>query len=371
MSQNIMIVSDNYSEIDEYIKANDIKKIFLVCDDSMKFMKIESFFDKLGDKVVRFSDFSPNPVYESVVKGVKLFLSENCDAIFAVGGGSAMDVAKCVKLYSNMDHSQNYLGQKIYPNDVKLLAVPTTAGTGSEATRYAVIYYEDVKQSITHDSIIPSTVVFDPSVLTTLPPYQKKTTLMDALCHAVESFWSVNSTDESKILSDKAIRLIMDNMEAYLAGDSGKNGIMLKAAHIAGEAINITQTTAAHAMCYKLTSLFGIAHGHAAALCLPALWEYMAGHTEKCVDSRGKEYSGEVFAQIAQSMGCSDVNSAITKFRDINATMGLKAPKMKNIRDFELLRNSVNPTRLKNSPITLSVEALDEIYHKIFEEQTK
>ncbi len=370
--QNIPILSDCYTEIDACIKEEGIRVILLVCDGSISFLKVNDYFKRLeaeGEvEIVRFCDFQPNPQYESVVAGVKLFSEHHCDAIFAVGGGSAMDVAKCIKLYSNMDPAQNYLGQEILPNDVKLLALPTTAGTGSEATRYAVIYYEGVKQSVTHETLIPAVVFFDPSVLSTLPPYQKKATLMDALCHAIESFWSVNSTEQSKQYSAEAIKLIFANWSAYIAGSNDRNPILLQAANIAGKAINITQTTAGHAMCYKLTSLYGIAHGHAAALCVPALWEYMAQHTENCVDRRGREYVEATFLQIAQAMGCERVPEAIDRLRELVLALDLAVPLMKDPKDFEVLRNSVNPVRLKNNPILLSAEAIDGIYRRIFKE---
>lgn len=370
--QNILVVSGDYAELDRYIKDNAIQSILLVCDGSIRFLRVNEYFKNLennGDiKVFRFSDFQPNPLYKSVVEGVKAFLTNACDAIFAVGGGSAMDVAKCIKLYSNMDHTRNYLQQGIVPNDVKLLALPTTAGTGSEATRYAVIYYEDAKQSVTHESIIPSTVVFDPSALTTLPPYQKKATLMDALCHSIESFWSVNSTEQSKRYSAEAIRLIIGNWKKYIAGNNEKNEVMLKAANIAGKAINITQTTAGHAMCYELTSLYGIAHGHAVALCVLALWEHMSEHLDNCIDSRGQEYVRTTFEQIAEAMGCADIKDAICTLRNMIDDLGLAVPNMDNTEDFDTLKNSVNPVRLKNNPVGLSEEAIDGIYHKIFEE---
>jgi len=368
--QNILIASESYCEIDRYLEENSIKNILLVCDSSLKFLKIDGYFkslkDRTGVEVAYFSDFQPNPLYESVVEGVKLFHDKKCEAIFAVGGGSAIDVAKCIKLYSNMDHTQNYLKQEIVPNDVKLLAIPTTAGTGSEATRYAVIYFEGVKQSVTDYSIIPSTVVMDASALSTLPAYQKKATMMDALCHAIESFWSMNSTDESKQYSKQAIELILGNMDAYQAGDDSKNEIMLKSANIAGKAINITQTTAGHAMCYKLTSLYGIAHGHAAALCVAKLWPYMVEHLDKCIDSRGQEYLNGIFSEIASAMGCVTVQDAIVKFQGIVDSLGLGAPEMKDESDYEKLRTSVNPVRLKNNPVGLDEDAIDGIYHEIF-----
>ena len=217
-------------------------------------MKLGKFINELAGriKVTRFSDFKPNPLYGSVVEGVRKYRESGCDIIAAVGGGSAIDVAKCVKLYTDLpgDGADGaWLKSNGTLNDTELLAIPTTAGTGSEATRYAVVYHDGKKQSITSDAIIPNTVLFDPSVLDSLPDYQKKSTVMDALCHAVESFWSVNSTDESKQYSRTAIELIVANIDDYLAGDNSKNEIMQEAAYVAGKAINIAQTTAGHAMC--------------------------------------------------------------------------------------------------------------------------
>lgn len=357
------MILHSYEELDRYLG----EKVLLVCDSSIGYLKINDYFNG-KENIVRFSDFVPNPLYESVVKGVELFHKENCDTIVAVGGGSAMDVAKCIKLYSNMNGEENYLKQKIVPNDVPLIAVPTTAGTGSEATRYAVIYYEGEKQSVADYSCIPSIVLFDTSVLETLPLYQKKATLMDAMCHSIESFWSVNSTDESKEYSKEAISLIVNNYKDYLAGDNSKNELMLKASHIAGKAINITQTTAGHAMSYKLTSLFKIAHGHAAALCIKGIWPFMVKHTGGCIDLRGEEYLKNTFAEIADAMGCSCVEEAIDMFRNMVDELELNVPDNVTDKDYEVLKNSVNPVRLKNNPVALSVEDIDVIYHSILGE---
>lgn len=357
------MILHSYEELDTYLG----EKVLLVCDSSIKFLKINEYFNGKRN-IVRFSDFVPNPLYESVVEGVDIFHKEGCDTIVAVGGGSAMDVAKCIKLYSNMNSEENYLKQKIVPNDIPLIAVPTTAGTGSEATRYAVIYYKGEKQSIADESCIPSVVLFDTSVLETLPLYQKKATMMDAMCHSIESFWSVNSTDDSKKYSKEAISLIISNYKEYIAGDNSKNELMLKASHIAGKAINITQTTAGHAMSYKLTSLFKIAHGHAAALCVKGIWPFMVEHTGKCIDTRGEEYLKDTFDEIAEAMGCSCVEEAIEKFRNMVDELELSIPENVIEEDYEVLKNSVNPVRLKNNPVALSIEDIDAIYHDILGE---
>lgn len=251
-----------YTDIDEWIEENKLTKIFLVCDASLRFLRIKDYFDELGKRirVINFDHFQPNPLYESVVEGVKLFRNQGCDSIIAIGGGSAMDVAKCIKIYATFPgngENGEWIGQKAEGNAIPFLAMPTTAGTGSEATRYAVIYWKGAKQSITSERFIPKTVLMDPSCLSTLPLYQKKATMCDALCHAIESFWSVNSTDESKECSRRAIQGVLGNMEGYLQNTESGNAGMLRAAHEAGKAINITQTTAGHAMCYKITSLFG------------------------------------------------------------------------------------------------------------------
>ena len=367
MVQRIITPADNYRGLDEWMASAKCQSILLVCDGSIRFLsdisRHLSEIDKSGVRLIRFSDFQPNPLYESVVEGVQLFHKEKCKAIIAIGGGSAIDVAKCIKLYSNMDISRNFLEQEIIPNDIPFLVMPTTAGTGSEATRYAVIYYQDAKQSVTHESCIPDTVLMDSSALRTLPLYQKKSTMLDALCHSIESFWSVNSTDESKAYSKDAIRRIMANMNGYLQNEDQANAEMLMAANIAGKAINIAQTTAGHAMCYKLTTLYGIAHGHAAALCVRALFPWMLKNTDKCVDARGQEYLMGVFKEIAQAMDCNTPEQACAKLDSIVKDLQLSVPTASE-SDYELLKTSVNPTRLKNHPIRLDSDTIDMLYHR-------
>ncbi|MCR5502339.1 MAG: phosphonoacetaldehyde reductase [Lachnospiraceae bacterium] len=367
-TQKILKASPEYRELTDWTVKNGIRKILLVCDDAFRYLKIASFLENEdkhpGFEIVRFSDFQPNPLYESVVKGVRLFSETGCEAILAVGGGSALDVAKCIKLYQGLNPEINYLQQRPMPNTIPMMAVPTTAGTGSEATRYAVIYFDGEKQSISDTSIIPDTVLMDASSLKTLPAYQKKSTMLDAFCHAIESFWSVNSTEESMKHSANAIRGILSNRTGYLKNDDASNEGMLYAANEAGQAINITQTTAAHAMCYKLTSVYGIAHGHAAALCLKELFPWMIRNTDLCIDPRGERHLGLVFRKIAEAMDCGSTEDAALLFERIFLETGLETPKAAE-EDISLLASSVNPVRLKNHPVRLDRDTIDRLYHKI------
>lgn len=366
--QKTIMLTNNYEPLNECLKLSKQKKILLVCGNSIKSLKLGKYFDALehtlGIRVIRFSDFNPNPLYESIVEGVKVLNKEEINLIVAVGGGSAMDVAKCIKLYSNMEHSQNYLCQKIVSNDIDLIAIPTTAGSGSEATRYAVIYFNGEKQSISDYSCIPSVVFFDPSALTSLPNYYKKATMLDAMCHAIESYWSINSTEESRVYSRKAIKMIVANMDGYLANEEEGNANMLKAANLSGKAINIAQTTAGHAMCYKLTSIYGIAHGHAAALCVSRLFLYIVKNIDKCIDPRGKEFLGNVLKEISEAMGCVNAYEATEKFDKIFTSLNLGVPEPKK-EDYEELKFSVNSARLKNNPVGMDAGNIDYLYHEI------
>ncbi len=369
MDQLILKASEDYSELSAFFSEKNVKKIFLVCDEVLSFLRIDKYFQEAEKnnmiEIARFSDFNPNPSYESVEKGVELFCKEKCDMIVAVGGGSTIDVAKCIKLYSNMDSSKNYLQQNIVPNKIPFLAIPTTAGTGSEATRYAVIYFNNEKQSVTDISCIPDAVLFDPSFLISLPEYQKKSTMVDAFCHAIESYWSVNSTDTSKRYSREALKLIIENKHNYLNGEADACNNMLTAANLAGKAINISQTTAGHAMCYKLTSLYGISHGHAAALCVSVLLPFMVENTDKCIDRRGEKYLIKVFEEIAEIFGCSDISSGVERILDFIVSVGLKKPERVRMSDIEILKRSVNPVRLKNNPVELSTEIIEKLYKKL------
>ena len=348
----------------------------MVVDSSYPFLNIKDAIETLPVKErVMFSDFTPNPLYEQVCNGIELLKSSNCDTILAVGGGSAIDVAKCIKLAVLAEEGNAALipplvSTRVACDGAKIpfIAIPTTAGTGSESTHNAVMYYEGAKQTVTNDGVLPDYALLEPSVLKTLPLYQKKCTMMDALCQGIESWWSVNSTEESYEYSRKAIELIMANWSKYIFDndDEAAANIML-AANYGGRAINITATTAAHAMSYKITSLYKLPHGHAVAVCLPEIWKYMIGHMDKCIDKRGHDYLNHIFNYIAQSMGATTPNDAINIFKNMMKEMDMSIPICNPLSsDILLLSSSVNPIRLKNNPVSFSEDELRQLYVKIF-----
>lgn len=368
--QKILSSKKNYIDLKKYLQNNKYQNILLVCGNhffkSDLYKKIIEYTNNLNINIHIFKDFEPNPSYESVCLGVKKFIDNNCDFIIAVGGGSSIDVAKCIKLYSNMDHSKNYLNQEFIPNNTKILAIPTTAGTGSEATKYSVIYYKGEKQSITSDSCIPEIVLFDNNSLETLSIYQKKATLLDAFSHSIESLWSINSTEESINYAIESIKLIIKNINKYLENDSSIFKDMFEASNLAGKAINISRTTAGHAMCYKLTTKYNISHGHAAMLINSELLPYMMENTNKCSDPRGEKHLKEIFSIIKKTLKCKNNNELKNYFRNLLDKLDLYNVEV-NKKDIDLLVKSVNVTRLSNNPIKLENNDIKIIYERLFD----
>ena len=364
MNQKIMISTETKNELQKLWEKHEIKKVLIVCDAAFPFLETYEEYVSLDIPYVIFNEFTPNPLYDDVAAGVKRLKENGCDAILAIGGGSAMDVAKCIKLFASMDESEVYLEQEFKENDLLLIAIPTTSGTGSESTRYAVIYYEGKKQSVTHPSIVPAYAILDNRNLNTLPIYQKKCTMMDAFCQSIESWWSVNATEESREYAKKALSGIMESMDSYIENKEDGNKQMMIAANYAGRAICISQTTAAHAMSYKLTSLYKIPHGRAAFMCLPYIWKYMWN----VVDGRDDETSNQLkatFTEITECMGCKDPMDAIDQIFRMNERFFSGDKVELRMEDVDVLTASVNPIRLGNNPVKLSQEVLHGLYSEI------
>ncbi|MBO6291092.1 MAG: phosphonoacetaldehyde reductase [Selenomonas sp.] len=367
MKQKLIFADDGYEQFLEYLKSLGARRALLVHGSSMLKLEVGQFLlnlpQQIGVDIVEFTDFAPNPAIESVLKGASLCREKQCDMIIACGGGSAMDVAKCIRLFVEVD-----MGREDFLSDLKsgrlpLIAIPTTAGTGSEATHFAVIYKDGKKLSIAEKGNIPQAVLLDEKVLAGLPLRQKKATFFDALCHAIESCWSVNATEESRTYAKETIRILIASEPRYLSEECtmADNMAMLLAAHYAGKAINISKTTAGHAMCYKLTSKFGLPHGQAALLCLVELWPYML---EKARADKGLEGN---FQEIAEAMGENSSLEAAGKLRELAAKHGMLKPLCPEADDTLIaeLTGSVNVERLQNHPLKLSEADFQELYRRI------
>ncbi len=355
-------IHNSIHNIKDIIEKEQPQHILVVSMPFFNSSSLKEELDHIGIPYTLFQEFKPNPLYEDVLHGIEILREDNCDFIISFGGGSAIDTAKTIKLFEPLNKDDN----EYKYSHIKHLCIPTTAGTGSESTRYAVIYKNGVKQSITHDSIVPDYAILDSSLLKTLPDNQKKSTMLDALCQGIESYWSVNSTDQSKEYSKKAIKLILDNMDLYIQNDDNSAQNIMQASNCAGKAINITQTTAAHAMSYKITSMYNIPHGYAVAMTLPYLMQYISDNLEKCIDSRGKEHLNNTLNEINSLFHLNSTEDTVNKLKDINRN--LDVPILENIteNDINQLASLVNVDRLKNTPVKMSADSVEKIYIEAF-----
>ncbi len=364
MKQNIIEGRESYRKLGEIFAELNTKKYMLVYTGSAKGLPVWDYLMSLNIAHVEFNGFTPNPKYEECVEGVDLFNAEGCDTILAVGGGSALDVAKCIKLYSKMPKTELYLKQTYTDTGIPLIALPTTAGTGSESTPFSVIYYKGEKQSVHHASIVPDYAVLDGAVLESLPVYQKKCTMLDALCQGIESWWSVYSTEESKTYAKTAVEKIMAHMDAYInENTAAARDEIMSASNYAGRAIGITSTTAPHAMCYKITTTYNLPHGHAVALCLPYVWRYMLSHPEKVTDRRGADYLFGMFTEIAHALGCETAEEAVEKFEKMLVKLDIRYPADQDPEArAKVFADAVNVERLGNNPVALDNPTLYTMY---------
>ena len=195
----------------------------------------------------------------------KLFQQSGAETIIAIGGGSVIDLAKAIiyELRTSIGFVPNFL------------VAPTTAGSGSEATSFAVVYRNKKKISLIDPQLLPPIVILDPSLIYSLSTYQLAVSGMDALAQAIESYWNRNATPESRTFATEAIKSWKENFFLALTHkDKNAMAKMLMAAHLAGKAINITRTTGPHALSYYLTARFNVPHGQAVSLFLPVFILY-------------------------------------------------------------------------------------------------
>ena len=340
--------SDSIENLSKIVKTKNKKKL-LIFTGKKSFENIKPVIEKEieGCDIIYYNDFSTNPKKEEIDIALKK-IKPDFDMILAIGGGSVIDFAKGFRYYLKTDK--------------KLVAIPTTAGTGSEATQFSVIYVDGVKKSLDEKSILPYYSIVDSQFVENNPKYLKACTGMDAFCHAIESYWSVKSTPLSRDYAKNAMILCRDNLVNYVnSNDKTSAENMMKAANLAGKAINISRTTAAHALSYTITSKFGLPHGHAVALSMPDLFCANLNIDEKtCIDKRGADFVKQKLNEIIEIFETKDIKKY---WLDLMNKIGLENDFEKlNIKDKNIIINSVNWERLKNNPKSLD-EDLKNFYN--------
>jgi alcohol dehydrogenase len=281
----LLVGENSLSKLPQRIKSQDVESVLIVTDQGIISVGlIDEFLEALRKEKIKFVVYDktvPNPTIDNIEEALKLYHSNNCSGIVAFGGGSPLDCAKGVgarvaRPNKSIPQMKGIL--KILKKMPPLFAIPTTAGTGSEATIAAV-----VSNSVTHEkyalmdpSLLPHVAVLDPLLTVNLPPHITAATGIDALTHAVEAYIGRGNTKETKKYSIEAVKLIFDNLyEAYSNGTNitaRKN--MQKAAYLAGMAFTRAYVGYVHAIAHTLGGFYSVPHGLANAVILPYVLEY-------------------------------------------------------------------------------------------------
>ena len=234
---------------------------------------------------VLFDGIGQNPRLTDCMEAAKMAIAAGADFVLGIGGGSALDAAKCIAvLAANPGLTQAQLYAFEWPNaPLKIVAVGTTAGTGSEVTKVSVITTPDGrKKSFHHEAIFPTLALGDPNYTMTLPPMVTRSTMVDVLAHCAESFFSRTANHISRCYAVEGIRLLLPVFRAFAEHgcdhpDYDTRERLYSASIYGGLAINVTGTCFPHTMGYLLTEAFGIPHGTACAVFQKEFYEYNKG----------------------------------------------------------------------------------------------
>ncbi len=302
-----------------------------------------------------------NPSTDDAKEVFDQVLSYSPDIVVSIGGGSTIDVAKIGSLAVSGYAYGDIIEMGSLPHGTKaipILAVPTTAGTGSEATQFAAVYHKGAKQSVDADCIRPCSVILDASLLAAAPREILAAPALDALCQGIESVWAISATQESLIYAFRGIELMRGVFPSKLASSTSDLYMqMLVGAYLSGRAIQITRTTAAHALSYRLTSHHGMIHGHVVALLIGAVMEFNAN----CQDDNIRERIRLVLSVLG-----FDVREFRAWIRTVLESLGL-SPDLRSAGVLESslqdIARSVNTQRLQNNPLKMTHQDLLSVLH--------
>ncbi len=372
MGSKYYMGNDGWKTISNFLEERAVKSVLLVTGrtaytTSGAEKALEAVLQ--GMDVRRIFDFGTNPKVEDISRILASGITnDSYDVILAVGGGSVMDIGKLLKAFWESDcpmHDYIHGCKTITPSDMPLIAVPTTAGSGSEATHFAVIYDGEQKFSIGDQKLLPDLAVVIPSLLESLPRQVAASSGMDALCQGIESFWSIHSNETSQAFAKEAITLAWSSLrDAVLKNSQESLNLLARASYLSGKAINLTKTTAPHAVSYALTSIFGIPHGHAVGLLLPQFLKFNMDVVDAdCLDPRGTNWVRDQLMIISNLLGCDDpikASGALLKcIHEIGLETSISKLGVRTSEDMDrIVKNGFNPQRVNNNPRRLTEEAL-------------
>jgi len=321
-----------------------------------------------GLEVAVFDQVESNPSIETTHRGAALARSEACDVVVALGGGSAMDAAKAIAFLALNEVS---LEEWFAPNEVTdpalpLIAIPTTCGTGSEVTRYAVLSDPALKKKrvLFGTSLLPRVALLDPNLLELLPNQLVAYTAFDALSHSFEALLSKASNNMSDLFAVESIVRILKSLELAYGGCAERRRELLYGSMLAGMAINSAGTVVVHGMGYYLTNYHGIHHGLANAMLLTHALRFEG------------DLAWEKLERVLTDLGLRDLQSLFERVEKVADRVEIPNSLSElgiDISELDLMvSDAMSYARnLENNPVTISDADVRELYKRAFEGRRK
>ena len=358
--QKAFVGKGSSQELFHFIEKKNISSVFLVRGkNAYRTSGAEKLIHQLLSnyplQLTDYFDFSTNPKIEDIKRGINLLQQSNAQLIIAIGGGSVLDMAKSIRFFNNHEGDIEGNNYTQIEKNIPLVALPTTAGTGSETTHFAVVYKNQVKYSVAHPNILPEMAIIDPIFTYQTPPYLSACAGFDALAQAIEAYWNIFATEESDNYAVKAIHLLWKHLPlVILENNIESRNLVSEASFYAGKAINITKTTAPHAFSYPFTSYYNFHHGHAVALTFPFFMQF--NFVKNIKNWNGKtsiEKHHTKMYTLYQILGITSADDALHVMKNYIQNLGLSF-RLPQEFDQNLIIKNVNLERLANNPSKIS-----------------
>lgn len=376
-NRQVIFGENKISEIPALLKWYGCKKVFFAAYSSSadSYIRIAASLKEAGIDHVCYDKVVGEPDLNMINGGRDIFLNEKCDCTLALGGGSVIDTAKAIGMLAvNGGNVEEYQmsGRQVTTVPPLFIAVPTTSGTGAEATKTSVVLnnYNGLKKSLYHTTMIADIVILDPPLTTGLPKKITAATGMDALSHAIESFVSLNASPLTEMYGLKAIELINKSLKNACdqPEDLEARGNMMLGSYLGGLAIT-AGIGIAHIMAQPLGAMYKIPHGDACSIFLPSSMEL------------NMDYAEAKYAKVAEALGvakagCSDrenAMNAVRRVREIREEIGAPislVPYIKETPDMDFIIDTVKKTtgHITCNPCPLTEQLMKDAFEKAMQE---
>lgn len=359
----------NLKEIKKLIENIDKERVLIITGKNSFFKTgANKIFLKILEKK-KFRIFFKNsylPEFKELSDILEIKKNFSPNLIIAIGGGCSMDLAKITSVINGGKNLKNKLINSQFEKfKTKVLAIPTTAGSGAEVTSNAVIYINNFKYSVEGKKVKPNYYYLLPKLILSSGKKLDATAGFDAISQSIESIFSIKSNKESISYASKALKILIKNYPSFCRKKNLYNSYkMLNGANLAGKAISISKTIAPHAISYPFTSLFNIPHGHAVSLSLNKVLKFNFYNQNKDTSNNLKKKYDLIF-KLTETKNIIELDNFLSGIKKKgNLTQNFRELKININNDLPKILKGVNNQRLKNNPIKLLKKDIPLIFKK-------